>query len=141
MKAVNLLPSDMRGAGKPASAAVASGDDATGRLGAFAVLGVLAFCVVALAAYVLTSNTVKDRQAQLDQVSAQSAALTQKATRLKPYADFAATTEQRMQTVKDLASARFDWEQALRDISRAIPADVTLSSMTGSLSGDSAASS
>src|SRR5919199_107879 len=140
MKAVNLLPPDLRGAGKPASAVVASGDDAAGRTGAFAVLGVLAFCVVALAAYVLTSNTIKDRQAKLEQVSAQSAALTQKATRLKPYADFASMTKQRLQTVRDLASARFDWEQALRDISRAIPADVTLSSMTGSLSGDASTS-
>ena len=32
----------------------------------------------------------------------------------------------RVQTVKDLAGSRFDWEQALRDLSRAIPADVTL---------------
>jgi hypothetical protein len=29
--------------------------------------------------------------------------------------------ETRIQTVKDLASSRFDWEQALRDISRAYP--------------------
>ena len=64
MKAVNLLPSDLRGAGKPASAVVATGDEATGRVGAFALLGVLAFCVVALAAYVLAGNTVKDRRAQ-----------------------------------------------------------------------------
>ena len=87
MKAVNLLPSDLRGAA-PASAAVASGDQATGRLGAFAVLGVLGFCVVALAAYVLTANTVKDRQAKLDQVTAQTAAVSAQAAKLKPYADF-----------------------------------------------------
>ena len=48
MKAVNLLPSDLRGAGKPAPAAVAPGAQAAGRAGAFAVLGVLAFSVVAL---------------------------------------------------------------------------------------------
>jgi hypothetical protein len=42
--------------------------------------------------------------------------------------------ETRIQTVKDLASSRFDWEQAMRDVSRAIPADVTLSSLTGSVS-------
>ena len=38
-----------------------------------------------------------------------------------------------MQTVKDLAGSRFDWEQALRDLSRAIPADVTLSALTGDI--------
>jgi hypothetical protein len=42
--------------------------------------------------------------------------------------------ETRIQTVKDLASSRFDWEQALRDISRAIPADVTLRTLNGSIS-------
>jgi hypothetical protein len=42
--------------------------------------------------------------------------------------------ETRIQTVKDLAASRFDWEQALRDISRAIPNDVTLTSLNGSIS-------
>ena len=36
------------------------------------VLGALAACVVALAAYVLTTNTVKDRQAQLEAATAQA---------------------------------------------------------------------
>ena len=134
MKAVNLLPSDLRGAGKPAPAAVASGSDAAGRAGAFAVLGVLAFSVVALAAYVLASNTIKDRQAQLKQVSAQAATVTQRAAKLKPYADFQAAALARVQTVKELADARFDWEQALRDLARAVPSDVTLTSMSGSIS-------
>ena len=35
----------------------------------------------------------------------------------------------RVQTVRDLAGSRFDWEQALRDLSRAVPADVTLTSL------------
>jgi Tfp pilus assembly protein PilN len=133
MKAVNLLPSDLRGAA-PASAAVASGDQAAGRLGAFAVLGVLGFCVVALAAYVLTSNTVKDRQAKLDQVTAQTAAVSAQAAKLKPYADFQSSAQSRIQTVTDLASARFDWARSLRDISRAVPADVTLTHLLATIS-------
>jgi Tfp pilus assembly protein PilN len=141
MKAVNLLPSDMRGAGKPVSAVVASGDEATGRVGAFALLGVLAFCVVALAAYVLVNNTVKDRRAQLDQVTAQANTLTAQANKLKPYADFAAKAQERVQTVKDLAAARFDWEQALRDISRVVPAGVTLSQLDASIGSDAGSGS
>jgi Tfp pilus assembly protein PilN len=133
MKAVNLLPPDLRGAGTPASA-VSSADEHTGRAGAFAVLGALAFCVVALAAYVLTSNTIKDRQAQLDQVTAQAASATQRAAQLRPYADFEAQASQRVATVKDLAAARFDWEQALRDISLAVPANVTLTDLIGTVS-------
>ena len=135
MKAVNLLPSDLRGAGKPASAAVAPGAHAAGRMGAFAVLGVLAFCVVAFAAYVLTANTVKDRQARLDQATAESAAVTARAAKLQPYADFQAAALARVQTVKDLATSRFDWERALRDLARAIPANVSLTAMSGSISG------
>jgi Tfp pilus assembly protein PilN len=137
MKAVNLLPSDLRGAGTPSSAAVASGDQAAGRLGAFAVLGVLGFCVLALAAYVLTANTVKDRQAKLAQVTAQTAATSAQAARLKPYADFQTAAQSRVQTVKDLSAARFDWDRALRDISRAIPADVTLTTLNASISSGS----
>jgi Tfp pilus assembly protein PilN len=136
MKAVNLLPSDLRGAGTPGSAAIVSGDQAAGRLGAFAVLGVLAFCVVALAAYVLTANTVKDRQAQLAQATAQSAASTAKAAALKPYADFQTAAQTRVKTVTDLAAARFDWDRALRDLSRAVPADVTLTALSGSIASD-----
>jgi Tfp pilus assembly protein PilN len=138
MKAVNLLPPDLRGAGRPATA-ISVADEPAGRMGAFAVLGALAFCVVALAAYVLTSNTIKDRQAQLDQVSVEASTVTQQAAKLKPYADFAAQAQERIQTVKDLASARFDWEQALRDVSRAVPGAVTLKQLNGSISSGTAA--
>jgi Tfp pilus assembly protein PilN len=138
MKAVNLLPPDLRGAGTPASA-VGSTDDSVGRAGALSVLGVLAFCVVAFAAYVLTSNTIKDRQAELDQVTAQAASATQRAAQLRPFADFQAQAAQRVATVRDLADARFDWEQALRDISRTVPANVTLTDLTGTVSSESGA--
>jgi Tfp pilus assembly protein PilN len=138
MKAINLLPNDLRGAPKgPAPKAAIAADEPTG-IGAYVVLGVLAACVLALAAHVLTTNTVKDRQAQLEAATAQAAAATKRVNELKPYADFQAMAETRIQTVKDLASSRFDWEQALRDVSRAIPANVTLTSLNGTISGDSA---
>src|SRR5262245_2232936 len=137
MKAINLLPTDLRGAPKgdnrKAKAAAAETDE-PGGIGAFVVLGALAACVVALAAYVLTTNSVKDRHAQLDAVTAQAQTTAQRAAQLKPYADFQQMAETRIQTVKDLAASRFDWEQALRDISRAIPNDVTLTSLNGSIS-------
>jgi Tfp pilus assembly protein PilN len=137
MKAINLLPPDQRGTAKrgaPKAKRSAAVAEAPAGIGAYVVLGALAACVVALAAYVLTTNTVKDRQAKLEATTAQAAATTQRVAQLKPYADFQAMAETRIQTVKDLASARFDWEQAMRDVSRVIPADVTLSSLTGSIS-------
>jgi hypothetical protein len=44
-----------------------------------------------------------------------------------------------MQTVRQLADSRFDWEQALRDLSRAIPRDVTLSQITGTVTAGATA--
>jgi Tfp pilus assembly protein PilN len=138
MKAINLLPTDLRGApkGESRKAKAAAAPEEPGGIGAFVLLGALAACVIALAAYVLTTNSVKDRQAQLDAATAQAQTAAQRVSQLKPYADFQQMAETRIQTVKDLAASRFDWEQALRDISRAIPTDVTLSALTGSISSD-----
>jgi Tfp pilus assembly protein PilN len=141
MKAINLLPTDLRGTPKTAAPKAAITPEEPAGIGAFVVLGALAACVVALAAYVLTTNTVKDRQAQLKAVTAQAEATRRAVDQLKPYADFQAMAETRIQTVKDLASSRFDWEQALRDISRAVPADVTLRELKGTISGASGGSS
>ena len=141
MKAINLLPPDLRGTPKTAAPKAAITPDEPGGIGAFVVLAALAACVVALAAYVLTTNTVKDRQAQLEAVTAQAEATTQRVNQLKPYADFQAMAETRIQTVKDLASSRFDWEQALRDISRAVPANVTLRELKGTISAATGGSS
>ena len=134
MRAVNLLPPDLRSGPKGSAPAVSTGVENSGA-GAFVVLGVLAFAVVALAAYVLAGNTVKDRKAELAAATAKSAAVTQQVTALKPYADFESVANARVQTVKDLANSRFDWEQALRDLSRAVPADVTIASLKGDLGG------
>jgi Tfp pilus assembly protein PilN len=139
MKAINLLPPDLRGTPKTAAPKAAAPAE-PGGIGAFVVLGALAACVVALAAYVLTTNTVKDRQAQLEAVTAQADATRRAVNQLKPYADFQAMAETRIRTVKDLASSRFDWEQALRDISRAVPAEVTLRELNGTISSDAGGS-
>jgi Tfp pilus assembly protein PilN len=134
MKAVNLLPSDIRGAAKPAAEAVVN--VAKGGAGPFVVLAVLAACVVGLAGYVLAGNTVKDRKAELAQVSVRQQALNAKVAELKPYADFDDMARSRVKTVRDLAGSRFDWEQVLSDVSRAIPADITLNKLTGDVSTD-----
>ena len=135
MRAVNLLPPDTRGASK-ASAELGAGPEATGGAGAFVVLGVLAACVAGVAGHVLINNTIKQRQADLAEVTQRAQALQSQANQLKPYADFDSMAKARVQTVKDLAGSRFDWEQTLRDLARAIPANVTLKSLTGDISTD-----
>jgi Tfp pilus assembly protein PilN len=101
---------------------------------------VLAACVAGAAGYVVTENTIKQRKADLAEVEARQQALQGQAAQLKPYADFDTMAKARVQTVRDLAGSRFDWEQALRDLSRAVPADVTLQSLAGDISTDAGGS-
>src|SRR5688572_30642117 len=102
MKAVNLLPPDLRSGVKGTAPAVSAGTEDAGGPGPFVVLGALALCIVALAGYVLTSNAVKDRQAKLAETSARSEATTRELASLKPYADFETVANARIQTVNDL---------------------------------------
>ena len=132
MRAVDLLPSDLRNVA-PAAAPGAAPEPRAEGIGAYVVLGALALCIAMLAAYILTANTVKQNQADLDAVTARSAAVAQQVSALKPYADFDALAVTRVATVKGLAAARFDWEQALRDLSRSVPPEVKLSSLSGDM--------
>jgi Tfp pilus assembly protein PilN len=136
MKAVNLLPPDLRGTPKTSTATAAPADRGSG-FAAYAVLGALALSVAGVAGYVLTNNTIEQRRADLAQATAAEQAAQAKAARLKPYADFDQLAKARVTTVRDLAGRRFDWEQALRDISRAIPGNVTLKTLSGSISPES----
>jgi Tfp pilus assembly protein PilN len=110
-----------------------------GGVGAIALLGALALIVAGVAGYVLSTNVVKQKQADLAAVRVKNDATVKRATELKPYADFQTLAQQRASTVQALASARFDWEQSFRDLSRALPKDVYLSSLKGTVGGGSAA--
>jgi Tfp pilus assembly protein PilN len=140
MRAVNLLPADLRGAVK-APAPVTSTPEDGGGSGAYVALGALGLCALALAGYVMSSNEIKQQQADLDQLTARSAVVTQEVAALKPYADFQATAQARIATVRDLASTRFDWEHALREMARAIPSNVTVKKLSGSVSADAGSDS
>ena len=141
MRAVNLLTPELRSAQKGPGASRPSVMETSGGLGAFIVLGVLALCVAGVAGSVLANNVVKERKASLTEVSGKNDATVKRAVELKPYADFQTIAQDRASTVKALAGARFDWEQSLRDLSRALPSDVYLSSLKGSLGGDGAGGS
>jgi Tfp pilus assembly protein PilN len=136
MRAVNLLTPELRTTSKVAGAPAVM--DSRGGLGAFVLLGALALCVAGIAAYVLAGNVVKQRTAQLADVKAQTGATVAEAARLKPFVDFQTVAQARAGTVQALASARFDWEQSLRDLSRAIPSNVYLSSLNGTVGGSAA---
>ena len=135
MKAVNLLPNDQRGAAKVIAPAAAPKAPAGDSFGAYAILGALGLAVVAVAAMVLTTNTISDREAELARTDQQVQAVASEAAALKPYADFKQLAEARVQTVQQLATSRFDWEQTLRDLSHALPRNTRLSSLNGSSRG------
>ena len=140
MKAVNLLPNDQRGPAKVVSPVAAPSSAPAGDgFGAYLILGALALAVVAVAATVMTKNTISDRKAELAQVQTQVDAVAREAAALKPYADFKQLAEARVQTVTQLATSRFDWEQALRDLSHALPRDVRLAGLKGDVRGGGAA--
>ncbi len=139
MRAVNLLTPELRSTQKGSGAPRPSAMETKGGLGAFIVLGVLALVVAGVAGSVLATNVVKDRKATLAQVSAKNDATLKHAAELKPYADFQTLAQERAATVQALASARFDWEQSMRDLSRALPSNVYLSSLRGTVGGATAA--
>jgi Tfp pilus assembly protein PilN len=114
--------------------------EVTGGAGPFVVLGVLAACVAGAAGYVLSTNTIKQHKADLAAVTAQEQVVAAQSAQLRPFADFGAIANGRVATVRDLASSRFDWEQVLRDLSRAVPDDVALKDIKGDLSQDAGGS-
>jgi Tfp pilus assembly protein PilN len=130
MKAVNLLPPDLRGAPRKPSGGKPAVETPSGS-GAYIVLGALAAAVAAMAVYVLAGNAVKDREAKLATVTAEAENASERAAALKPYADFETLANQRLTTVKTLAGARFDWNRTLHDLSRALPKDATVTEISG----------
>ena len=121
MRAVNLLPPDQR-----------RGGDGSG-VGTHVLLGVLAAVVVGVAAYVVTVNSVSSRRSELSRVAARATSREQRAATLRPYRDFAALRQARVQTVASLAASRFDWERVMNQLSRALPADVWLTGLVGTV--------
>ena len=124
MRAVNLIPTDARRGG----AAPARSGGAV-----YVLLGALAIAVVALASYVLTQNSISDRQAQLAKVKRDADTAQATATALQPYRQFAQLSQTRVETVRSLAGSRFDWERAMRDLALVMPDNVWLTSFVGTV--------
>jgi Tfp pilus assembly protein PilN len=125
VKAVNLIPKDARRGRGPAAG--------FGVSPAYAVLGLLAVVLVFVLVYVLTSNTISDRKQQLANVQAQLTAQEAVAARLAKYVQFESLAQTRVQTVREITAARFDWYRALTDLSKVVPADTSLQSLTGTV--------
>jgi Tfp pilus assembly protein PilN len=129
VRAVNLVPQDQRRR---------TPQDAGGK-GAFAVLGVLGLLLVMVVAYVLTSNTVTDRQNETEAARVEADRLEAQNAQKGNFTDFASIAQTRMQSVAGVAANRFDWERFMRELARVMPAGSWLQSADASMTGETAA--
>lgn len=120
MRAVNLIPSD-----------VAGGSRASG--GPLLLLGGLALLLVLVTVHVVAGNTIKERRSELASVQRERAVAQAEAEATRPYREFATLARARVETVRQLGSARFDWHRAFAGLATVIPDDVWLSSLTGTV--------
>ncbi len=133
MRAVNLIPGDVAGGGRAST-------------GPLLLLGGLAVLLALVTAHVLTGNTIKERRSELAAVQGQLAVAQAQADATRPYREFATLARARVDTVRQLGSARFDWHRAFADMSTVIPDDVWLTKLTGTVTtgvsvGDSSGAS
>jgi len=118
MKAVNLIPADER-----RSSGAGAG------IGSYVLLALLALVVVGGAAFTLVNRDIKDKRKELASVQQRVQAAQNEAEALKAYTAFTAVRQQRSETVRSLATSRFDWAHALREVARTMPKDTWLTSM------------
>jgi Tfp pilus assembly protein PilN len=131
VKAVNLLPADAQRSRIGARPSVGPG---------FAVLIVLAVAVGFVTLYVVTTNSISDRKAQLAQVQSQISQQQALASRLAAYSTFQKLAQKRSDDIRQIANARFDWHDALANIARVFPAQTTINVLFGSASSTSSVS-
>ena len=126
MKPVNLVPQDQRrrrptqGSGKSAHI----------------VLGVLALLLVMVVGYVMTANTVTERQNDAEAARAEADQLEAQAAQQSTYTNFAQIAMTRTQSVAGVAATRFDWERFMRELSRVMPEGSWLQTADASVLGD-----
>jgi Tfp pilus assembly protein PilN len=132
VKAVNLIPTESRRGGMSPS---------LGRLGAaHAVVGLLVIALAFVTVYVLTSNSVSDRKAQLAGLNQQVTQIQAQINRLNSYAQFEKLAQARAATVRQIAATRFDWHGALSDLSKVVPANTSLQSLVATASSTTSSS-
>jgi hypothetical protein len=85
-------------------------------------------------------HQVSSRRAQVATLTARAQKATEEASRLTPYTSFIALREARTQAVSQLVDSRFDWAHAFHELGRVLPADVSISSLDGSIGSGAPAS-
>jgi Tfp pilus assembly protein PilN len=131
MRPVNLVPQDQRGR---------TPSEGSGK-GAHAVLGVLAVLLAMAVVYVLTANSITEKESQAEQARIEADQLEAQAATKNSFTDFAEIAQTRAASVASVASTRFDWERLMRELSRVMPAGSWLTSASASVTGATDAAS
>lgn len=126
MRAVNLIPSDARRSG------LARGGGSRFDP-AHAVIAVLGVALVFVTIYTLTSNTISSRKTKLAALQSELLQEQAQSARLDNYVAFEQLAQTRLQTVRKIASARFDWHDALANLAQVVPANTALQALSGSV--------
>jgi Tfp pilus assembly protein PilN len=131
MRAVNLIPAETRRRTLDGGALRGPGP---------AVVGLLAVAVVLVTMYVLSSNSISQRQTELSNLHQQIAQTQAESGILTRYSQFTQLAQTRVQTVRDIAASRFDWAKALSELADVVPADTTLTEVSASVDPGATAS-
>jgi Tfp pilus assembly protein PilN len=102
---------------------------------AYVVVGILGALLVMVVFYVLTINGVNSNKGKVAEAKAATARAEARASELGPYGNFSQVKEQRVQSVKQLADGRIDWERLTRGLARVLPKNVWLLSASASATG------
>ncbi len=131
MRPVNLIPQDQRRR-KPS--------EGSGK-GAHSVLGGLAVLLALAVFYVLTANSITEKESQAEQARIEADQLEAQAVTKNSFTDFAEIAQTRAASVASVASTRFDWERLMRELSRVMPEGSWLTSASASVTGATDAAS
>ncbi len=127
MRPVNLIPAEERSDAKRPM---------RGGPLAYIVLGALLAALGAVTLLVVTDNQISSSKTELAELQAQTSSTEARANRLAAYTQLHTISAQRKETIGNLADSRFDWEQAVRQLSLVLPRDVWLTNLTGSVRPD-----
>lgn len=127
MRPVNLLPDAHRP--RRAGGALAGS--------AYVVVGALTLLLLAVGAYMLSANRAAEAEQKAAQADREARQATAQIAQLSGFTSFVAIKEARVQSVRQLAGGRFDWERLMRELALVLPDGVWLTAVDASVAPES----
>jgi len=87
----------------------------------YVVIGLLGAVLLMTVVYVMTVNDITSRKNAVERAKAETTAAQSRAGSLAAYGNFNQVKQQRVDSVKQLAGGRIDWERLARGLARVLP--------------------